>query len=93
MKDVFAVLRQREMDLARVRKEVDAIRLVIPLLIEEQDDAANTTSVFSTSSRCNNKWPLEIHPNPAALGPQDWRLQSATVESGIRNSFPASRRD
>jgi len=93
MQDVFAVLRQREMDLARVREEIDAIRLVIPLLIEEQDDAANATNVFSTYSRCNNKWPLEIHPNPAALGPQDWELQSRTVDSGIRNSLPTSRGD
>lgn len=89
MKDVFAVLRQREMDLARVREEIDAIRLVIPLLIE-QDDAANSTNAFSTYSRCNNKWPLEIHPNPAA---QEWELRSPTADSGIRNGLLTSRRD
>jgi len=93
MKDVFAVLRQREMDLARVREEIDAIRLVIPLLIEERDDAANATNVFSTYSRRDNKWPLEIHPNRATLGPQDWELQSRTVDSGIGNNSPPSRRD
>jgi hypothetical protein len=34
MKDPFEVLRKKEMDLCRVREEITALRLVIPLLIE-----------------------------------------------------------
>ena len=64
MKDVFAVLRQREIDLARVRKEIDALRLVIPLLVGDSADVPDATDVFSASSRYRNKWPLEIHSNP-----------------------------
>jgi len=30
------MLRQKEMDLARLQKEIEALRLVIPLLTEEQ---------------------------------------------------------
>ena len=36
MKDVYEVLWQKEMDLARLQKEIESLRLVIPLLAEEQ---------------------------------------------------------
>jgi len=35
MKDIHDILRQREADCARVRKEIQALRIVIPLLDEE----------------------------------------------------------
>jgi hypothetical protein len=35
MKNVYEVLRQKETDLARVQAEIEALRLVIPLLIKE----------------------------------------------------------
>ena len=37
MKDAREVLRQKEADLTRVRKEVDSLRLAAPLLDEESD--------------------------------------------------------
>ena len=37
MKDVHQVLTQKEMDLVRVQKEIEALHLVIPLLAEERD--------------------------------------------------------
>ncbi len=37
MKDLFEVLRQKEMDIARVRREIEALHQVIPLLAEEGD--------------------------------------------------------
>jgi hypothetical protein len=37
MKDVYQVLRQKEMEIVRVRKEIEALHLVIPLLAEERD--------------------------------------------------------
>ena len=37
MKDLFQVLRQKELDIERVRKEIDALHFVIPLLAEEAD--------------------------------------------------------
>ena len=36
MKKIHEVLQQKETDLARVRGEVDALRLVIPLLVENE---------------------------------------------------------
>jgi hypothetical protein len=37
MKDLSQVLRQKELDIERVRKEVKALHFVIPLLAEEAD--------------------------------------------------------
>jgi len=35
MKDLFEVLRQKEIDIARVRREIEALHGVIPLLAAE----------------------------------------------------------
>ena len=48
MKDVFDVLHQKQADLARVRLEVDSLRIAAPLLAE--DDAENKKPVQTTSS-------------------------------------------
>ena len=37
MKNVYEVLRQKEMELARLEKEVEALRLVAPMLSEEKE--------------------------------------------------------
>ncbi len=36
-KDVNQVLREKELDVVRVRKEIEALHLAIPLLAEDQD--------------------------------------------------------
>ena len=35
MTDFYQVLRQKEMDIDRLRKEIEALQLVIPLLVED----------------------------------------------------------
>jgi len=37
MKNVYEVLRQKELDLSRLQREVEALRLTAPLLSEELD--------------------------------------------------------
>ena len=37
MKDVYEVLRQKELDLRRVQTEVEALQVVIPLLADHAD--------------------------------------------------------
>jgi hypothetical protein len=59
MKDVFAVLYQREMDLERVRKEIEALRAVIPLLGEETPSVQAAADRFPLASADSDKWPLE----------------------------------
>lgn len=40
MKNVYEVLRQKEMELTRLEKEVEALRMVAPLLSEEKESLA-----------------------------------------------------
>jgi hypothetical protein len=53
MKNVYEVLRQKEMELARLEKEVEALRLVAPLLSEEKEpaDAAKTSFGMGTAQQ------------------------------------------
>jgi hypothetical protein len=37
MKDVNLVLREKELDIVRLRKEIEALHLAIPLLAEDRD--------------------------------------------------------
>ena len=41
MKDVHAILRDKEQDLDRIRREIQALLVVIPLLAEEQSHSEN----------------------------------------------------
>ena len=36
MKDIYEVLRQKEEDSVRLKSEIDALKLVIPLLVDQQ---------------------------------------------------------
>jgi hypothetical protein len=47
MNDAFVLLRKKEIDLCRVREEIEALRLVIPLLVEEP---GQTETVPSSST-------------------------------------------
>lgn len=62
MKNVYEVLRQKEMELARLEKEVEALRLVAPLLSEEKEAADATKSSFGTQTQ----QPIRI-PQAAAV--------------------------
>jgi hypothetical protein len=42
MKNVFEVLRQKELELARVEKEVEALRIAAPLLSEDKEPTTET---------------------------------------------------
>lgn len=37
MRDLYQVLREKEQDVVRVRKEIEALRAIIPLLDEDND--------------------------------------------------------
>jgi hypothetical protein len=70
MKNVYELLRSKELDLARLRTEVDALRLVAPLLAERIAESADLDPVSRpdaawTPALQKNKWPLKVdHPSP-----------------------------
>ncbi len=47
MKDVYEVLRQKELSIARIRTEIDALLVVAPLLKDENDKAEEETTEFA----------------------------------------------
>ena len=53
VKDVCAVLRQKEIDLVRVRAEIEALRFSIPLLAEgaESPDETDLLSTFVSAGQ------------------------------------------
>ena len=68
MKNIYEVLRNKELDLARLRTEVDALRFVAPLLADWVAETSDVELVHQpdiawTPALQKNKWPLKMgHP-------------------------------
>lgn len=48
MKNVYEVLRQKELELTRLEKEVEALRIAAPLLSEEKESLSDTSAMSKT---------------------------------------------
>jgi hypothetical protein len=64
MKNIYEVLREKELDLARLRTEVEALRFVAPLLADQSGDpnddpGARRPDLAWTPALERNKWPLK----------------------------------
>jgi hypothetical protein len=64
MKNVYEVLRQKELELARLEKEVEALRIAAPLLSEEKEQLAEAPKPSLAASAPQ---PVRI---PQAVGAQ-----------------------
>ena len=62
MKNVYEVLRQKELELARLEKEVEALRVAAPLLSDDKDATDMPKPTLATSS--GSQQPIRI-PAPA----------------------------
>jgi len=60
MKNIFEVLRNKEMDLVRLRTEVDALRIVAPLLAAVEEEDEPVADMAWTPALPRNKWPLKV---------------------------------
>ncbi len=38
MRDVYQLLHEKELEIARVRQEIEALRSIIPLLVDEEEE-------------------------------------------------------
>lgn len=69
MKNVYEVLRQKEMELTRLEKEVEALRLVAPLLSEEKEPLADmakpTLATAVNGPQPTTRIPVATTPIPA----------------------------
>jgi hypothetical protein len=63
MKNVYEVLRQKELELTRLEKEVEALRIAAPLLSEEMKDSVSD-SPKPTLTATAPQQPIRI-PSPA----------------------------
>jgi hypothetical protein len=75
MKNVYEVLRQKEMELTRLEKEVEALRLVAPLLSEEKESTAEMPKV-ALATAVNGPQPttrLQVPTTPLTPAPQPVR--------------------
>jgi len=50
MKNIYDVLRQKELEVERLKKEIDALRTVLPLLMEEKEQASTTPATTGTKT-------------------------------------------
>jgi len=72
MKNVYEVLRQKELELARLEKEVEALRVAAPLLSDDKDLGSENASAKPTlaPSAPSPQQPIRIpQPQVAAVQP------------------------
>ena len=50
MKNVYEVLRQKELELSRLEKEVEALRVAAPLLSEDKEAGTDNKPTLTSSS-------------------------------------------
>jgi hypothetical protein len=68
MKNVYEVLRQKELELARLEKEVEALRVAAPLLSDDKEIPSDNKPTLATTG--GPQQPIRI-PQPAvAAAPQ-----------------------
>jgi hypothetical protein len=53
MRDLYQVLREKELQIIRVRQEIDALRATIPLLADDEETDATDTAVYPPSRAAN----------------------------------------
>jgi len=81
MKNVYEVLRQKELELARLEKEVEALRVAAPLLSDEKEplEATNNKPALTTPQ------PAIRIPQPAAtVTPQPARAAAGWEDTAKR---------
>ena len=65
MKNVYEVLRQKELELTRLEREVEALRVAAPLLSEEKEQAEAPKPTLAANGP---QQPIRIPPVVAAQG-------------------------
>ena len=74
MKDVYEILRLKELEISRLEIEVEALRVVVPLLSENQEishDDQPTASSSTTPSQ-PTRVPKAVNANPQPEHAAEW---------------------
>jgi len=68
MKNVYDVLQQKEIEVSKLEIEVEALRVVAPLLTEERESEAENTQTDSSRLGDREKtWDIIWHPNQLVI--------------------------
>lgn len=65
MKDIYQVLREKEQAIARVRRELEALRFCAPMLAEAAEPLRSAAAPAPGSTVVENRWPAEADPRPS----------------------------
>ena len=77
MKNVYEVLRQKEIELTRLEKEVEALRLVAPLLSEEKENLADIGKPAMAAAVNGPQSPIRIPTPQVSVTPPPPRAAAA----------------
>jgi hypothetical protein len=73
MKNVYEVLRQKELELARLEKEVEALRVAAPLLSDDKESLEATNNKPTLASSTSVQQPIRIPQAAVNASPQPAR--------------------
>jgi hypothetical protein len=73
MKNVYEVLRQKELELARLEKEVEALRVAAPLLSDDKESLVEATNNKPTLASSSTQQPIRIPQAAVNASPQPAR--------------------
>ena len=71
MKNVYEVLRQKELELARLEKEVEALRVAAPLLSDDKEAGSDATTAQQQPIRIPQPQVAAVQPTARAAGWED----------------------
>jgi hypothetical protein len=83
MKNVYEVLRQKEMELTRLEKEVEALRLVAPLLSEEKENLSEVAKPALAAANAPQQ-PIRIPSPPGSVAAPPARAVAGWDETAKR---------
>ena len=83
MKNVYEVLRQKEMELTRLEKEVEALRLVAPLLSEEKENLSEVAKPALAAAN-GPQQPIRIQSPPVSVVAQPTRAAAGWEDTAKR---------
>jgi len=73
MRNVYEVLRQKELELTRLEKEVEALRVVAPLLSDDKESSVELASGKPSLASTTTQQPIRIPQTAVNASPQPAR--------------------
>ena len=79
MKDAYEILRLKEIDLSKVEGEVEALRIVAPLLSDDENVSNNNApaAIPWTAPTRPGQVPQAVNTNPQPAHSPEWKERTA----------------